>query len=397
MRFALLLWLGVALAAPESPLPRGVQLPQGVDVPNSTALAIYIPARELESSFYVESMRLWAEPGKALDDARREVGHRLFQQVLPVDGRFAGAYGLLLAVHPKWSTEAGSLRLDMRYRVYGAAGQLLLEGSLSQSVGLNSAGPLGGFPNAAIRAMQAVLIELLQNLAPSATKYPPTGDLALTSRELLIDRSAPVTGGTGVYVNAAGQILTAAHALRGCMVIEAGTDAQATRVILQASSDLLDLAVVESGRPTGHAMPLRVGQVITPGEAIIHVEFPSDGVPAAPPDLTRGTVSGKSGFRGGLGMLRFLAPGEPGSSGGPLVSAGGELLGLTVGTLDFTTLVEQGLLAEDVNFALDARYVAKFLRDAGVEFAEVEPRPAGDAQVVGAAALRAVVRLNCYQ
>lgn len=405
MRIAVLACLAVLIAGPggavaataESPLPKGVQLPKDVPVPNDTALAIYIPAGELESRFYVSSMQLWAEPGKALDEARREVGRKFFLQVLEVDENYAGAYGLLLAIHPKWSVEAGNLRLDLRYRVLGAGAELLLEGTLSQSVGLNSAGPLGGFTNAAFRATQAVLIELLQNLAPNATKYPPAGELARIDRALLVDRETPASTGTAFYVNPDGQMLTAAHVLRDCLLIEAEKDGRRIPVMLRAASDLLDLAVVDSGQATEHALPLRAGQEIVLGEAVTNVGYPLHGLLSSSANLTRGNVSAYGGLKGSLGLFQFSAPIQPGSSGGPVVSDGGELLGITVGTLNAAALIKEGLLPQNVNFALDARYAAMFLRDSRVPFTEVEPRPAGELRDVNAAALSAVLQLSCYQ
>jgi len=386
-----------AFGAADSPLPKGVQLPQGVPVPNDTALAIYLPASELESRFHVSSMGLWAEPGKALDDARRDVGQRLFSQVVPVGEDFSGAYGLLLAIHPEWSAERGSLRLDMRYRVFGADSKPLLDGTVSQSVGINSAGMLGGFPNAAIRAIQAVLIELLQNLAPSAAKYPATGQLSGLDRALLIDRDQPVSTGTAFYINESGQLLTAAHVLRNCLVLEAAKDGRTFPVTVQASSNLLDLAVVNSGQTTDKALPLRTGQELVLGEAITNVGFPLQGLLSASPNLTRGNVSAQGGLKGSLGLFQFSAPIQPGSSGGPVVSDSGELLGITVGTLNAAALIKEGLLPQNVNFALEARYAAMFLRNSGVPFTEVAARSGGDLRTANAAALGAVVQLSCYQ
>jgi hypothetical protein len=80
-----------------------------------------------------------------------------------------------------------------------------------------------------------------------------------------------------------------------------------------------------------------------------------------------------------------------------VVSDGGELLGITVGTLNAATLIQQGLLPQNVNFALDARYAARFLRQANVQFNEVTPNPKGDMRTANDAALGAVLQLSCYE
>ena len=164
-----------------------------------------------------------------------------------------------------------------------------------------------------------------------------------------------------------------------------------------ATSDLLDLAVVDSGKPTERALPLRIGQVLTLGEAVTNVGFPLQGLLAASPNLTRGNVSARAGLKGSVGLFQFSAPIQPGSSGGPVVSDGGELLGVTVSSLNATALIKEGLLPQNVNFALEAKYAAMFLRDSKIVFSEVKPRTDGSMTIANDAAIGSVVQLSCYQ
>jgi len=108
-------------------------------------------------------------------------------------------------------------------------------------------------------------------------------------------------------------------------------------------------------------------------------------------------VTSVSGPGNDYTRLQISAPVQPGSSGGPVVSDGGELLGITVGTLNASALIQQGLLPQNVNFALDARYAAKFLHQSNVEFSEVTPNAKGDMRSANEAALAAVLQLSCYE
>ena len=161
--------------------------------------------------------------------------------------------------------------------------------------------------------------------------------------------------------NAALADMTAAHVLRDCLIIEAQKDGQKFPVKRHAVSDLLDLAVVDSGQVTDKALPLRAGQELMLGESVTNVGYPLQGILAAAPNLTRGNVSAQGGLKGSVGLFQFSAPIQPGSSGGPVVSDRGELLGVTVGTLNATALINEGLLPQNVNFALEARYAALFM------------------------------------
>lgn len=386
---------GLAAAKAEPLLPRGVTLPKDVALPNDTALAIYFPAVELASRGYVASLGAWVEPGKALEDSRHDVARKLFPQVLTAAPGAEGQYGLLLAAHPIWGTEAGQLRLELRYRVFDPAGQLLREGSQVQAAGV--AGNPGGVRVLTYKAVQSVLIDILRELSPSAAKFPAVGTINSIPPANLVRKDKPVSTGTGFYLNRSGQLLSAAHVVRDCVVIEAQKDGVSFPVTRRADSDLLDLAVVDSGRETTAELPFRAGQTLVLGESVTNVGYPLAGLLATTPNLTRGNVSARAGLKGSVGLFQFSAPIQPGASGGPVVSDGGELLGITVSTLNFAALVNQGLLPQNVNFALDAKHAAAFLRREQIAFTEVAPRSNGSMQQANDAALAAVVQLSCYQ
>ena len=388
--------VGTASGA-DSQFRKSLNLPTDVSVPNDTALAVYIPARHLESRFYSKVSGVWVEPGAALDNARTEMGRQLFTHVAPVDFKTDDSYGLLLALTPKWSADKGALRLEMRYRVLDGSGKELLSGQQADSGGVNAANLAGAFHAIALKVTKLVFADVLRQLKPSAEKFPASSQLAAIQPASLIDRTEPVSTGTAFYINKQGQLMTAAHVLQDCLVIEGRQDATTFPVQRVVSSDLLDLAIVASGLPTDKALALRKGQQLTLGESVTNVGYPLQGILSSSPNLTRGNVSAQGGLKGSEGIFQFSAPIQPGSSGGPVVSDNGELLGVTVGTLNASVLIERGLIPQNVNFALDARYAAMFMRKASIEFNEIESTSPGGPQVANAAALGSVVQLSCYQ
>jgi hypothetical protein len=398
--------IGLAILAPafaaKSTLPKGMKLPKDVKIPNDTPVAIYLPANDLGTRFYVSTIGAWAYPGKSLDDARSAVGGQLFPQMKPVkltdSGAFAdGTYGLLIAINPTWNIAAGQLSLTMDYKVYDASAKKPLEGSQVQSVGLHSSGPLGGFPNAALRTTQLVLVDVLARVKPNAQLFPATAQMAAINRELLIDRKKAVNTGTAFYINKKGQMMTAAHVLRDCLVLEAQKDGVILPVKLSASSNLLDLAVVDSGKPTDRALPLRIGQTITLGEGVTNVGYPLQGLAFADSLQPHARQCQRTrGHERSVGLFQFSAPIQPGSSGGPVVSDGGELLGVTVSSLNAAALIKDGLLPQNVNFArsqVRRDVPARFALD----FAEVKPKANGTMTIANEAAIGSVLQLSCYQ
>jgi serine protease Do len=115
------------------------------------------------------------------------------------------------------------------------------------------------------------------------------------------------------------------------------------------------------------------------------------------PNVTRGNISARGGLTGSQGQLQFSAPVQPGSSGGPVVSDAGEVLGITVGTLSAPALAKQGVIPQNVNFALDSRYAVKFMQKYNLDFKSVDESARGDLHTANQAALGAVVNVECYE
>jgi serine protease Do len=59
--------------------------------------------------------------------------------------------------------------------------------------------------------------------------------------------------------------------------------------------------------------------------------------------------------------------------------------------------LQRGVIPQNVNFALDARYAAKFMDRNNIAYAAVPAKRASDVHAATEAALPAVVQVSCYQ
>ncbi|MCR6661701.1 MAG: serine protease [Luteimonas sp.] len=397
MMRSVLILLGAACLAVLS-LPASAQgnrqQPEQI-VPNQTPIAVYMPPSALRARFY--SNTLWVEPGKALSDAVDEVGKRYFPNLVLVPSDGESAYALIVDLAPDWDAARGKVQLKMQYGVYDVDGKKLMGGNTEQAVPLKSGNLNAAADAASALAIRHVMVEIQRRLNPDAARHPASGSTADIDFGTLVDREKPYRTGTAFFINTAGSLLTAAHVARDCVVIEAHQDGTTFPVTSKASSDLLDIAVLETGQARDSALSLRSGNQIVLGEAVTSVGFPLKGLLGDSPNVTRGNVSASRGIRGSMGMFQFSAPIQPGNSGGPIVSDNGELLGMAVSTLNAGRLAQRGLIPQNVNFALDGRYVAKFLQREGVPFDEIAPEGVGGLQVANQAALGNTVQLNCYE
>jgi len=366
-------------------------------LPNQTEIAVYVPPSALTARTYSAATNMWIEPGKVFSDVLHDVGPRYFPQLHVVPAAKDERYALLLDLAPKWTPTVGKVHLTVQYDVYGTDGKKLHSGSADQKVPLKMGNFNGSAENVSRLVLQQVLADVQGKLKPDPGKFPAAGSTSKIDLAPLVDHEKPLRTGTAFFVNKAGQLLTAAHVARDCTLMEVHQDGVSFPVTAKVSSNLLDVAVLDSGKTRSSALALRQGNEIVLGEAISSVGYPLHGLLGDSANVTRGNISASKGIRGSMGLFQFSAPIQPGNSGGPIVSDNGELLGMAVSTLNAASLAQRGLIPQNVNFALDARYVAMFLRRESVLFDVIRPQGAGSMQAANQAALSNTVQLNCYQ
>ena len=146
--------------------------------------------------------------------------------------------------------------------------------------------------------------------------------------------------GTGVVIVDKGLILTNLHVVAGADKVKVtffdGLESDATVVSLQPENDL---AVLKAQQVPDDMAPatLRSTKDLVPGDEVVAVGFPF----GIGPSVSSGVVSGlKREFRSPQGkrvltnLIQFDAAANPGSSGGPLVTADGAVVGIVTAILN---------------------------------------------------------------
>jgi len=146
--------------------------------------------------------------------------------------------------------------------------------------------------------------------------------------------------GSGVVIVEKGIILTNLHVVAGAkrvkVVFADGLESDATVVGLQPEDDL---AVLQAATVPDDLVPatLRSTADLAPGDAVIAVGFPF----GIGPSVSAGVVSGlrrefqsPQGQRLLTNLIQFDAAANPGSSGGPLVTTDGEVVGIVTAILN---------------------------------------------------------------
>jgi S1-C subfamily serine protease len=180
-------------------------------------------------------------------------------------------------------------------------------------------------PSPAVKAYQAV--------RPSIVRVRAIGDAVEP------DESAHRATGSGVVIIDRGVILTSLHVVAGASRVrvqfEDGMEAEAAVVSRQPE---MDLAILQARQVPDdlRAATLRSAKSLTEGEHVTAVGFPF----GIGPSVSHGVISGlKREYRAPDGervlsnLIQFDAAANPGSSGGPLVNAAGEVIGIVTAIL----------------------------------------------------------------
>lgn len=199
--------------------------------------------------------------------------------------------------------------------------------------------------------------------------------------------------GSGFYVNA-GNIVTAAHVVEGC---EAMSLSDGTPVGVVLADGALDLAVLQPEQPSGVWLNLQADVQPRLGETVYALGYPYLGLLNQGLAVTGGNISAMGGIDPGEVRIMVSAPVQPGNSGGPLVNARGDVVGVVVSRIDDMSIFDQtGTLPQNMNFAVPPAALMEFL-----DRAKVKPTPIGVEEIDISRGLPdkmrdSVVPLFCY-
>ncbi len=205
-----------------------------------------------------------------------------------------------------------------------------------------------------------------QVAVPAAVPAPPKAPPPAPSPA----KTDTASTGTGVFVSEDGHLVTNAHVVKDCSDIAVktanGNQYPAQKLAADEANDLALLrvgelrpAVVAALRPAG----LRLG------EGVEAFGFPHADLLASSGNFTLGNVTALAGLRDDARYLQISAPVQAGNSGGPLLDASGNLVGVVSAKLDAVkVMLASDDLPQNVNFAVKAAMVASFLDARGVAY-----------------------------
>ncbi len=166
-----------------------------------------------------------------------------------------------------------------------------------------------------------------------------------------------VESGSGLIFDSRGYILTNNHVVARAeklqVVFSDGTKTEGTIV---GADSLSDLAVIKVNVQVPLAVPLGDSSNLELGQMLIVIGSPYEGFQGT---VTVGVVSGLDRQVGGLkGLIQTDAPINAGNSGGPLITTGGEVIGINTLVLRSSG---DGRILEGLGFAISSNHAREIL------------------------------------
>ena len=189
--------------------------------------------------------------------------------------------------------------------------------------------------------------------------------------------NAVVTGTGTAFLVAPDLLVTNRHVIQSCAAVEVYTSEGKRPAQVQAADAAVDLALLRVPGLRGTLVRLRTPRTIRLGETVFVFGFPLSGSLTSGGNFTSGLVSGLRGLHDAPGDIQITAPVQPGNSGGPLLDAAGQVIGVVKAKLDAMKAAKAiGDIPQNVNFAISAPTLVDFLVRQKVGFANGYVNPA---------------------
>ncbi|NUQ21868.1 MAG: trypsin-like peptidase domain-containing protein, partial [Gemmatimonadaceae bacterium] len=150
--------------------------------------------------------------------------------------------------------------------------------------------------------------------------------------------------------------------------------------------------------PAGPTATVRSDPAVRPGDDVVAVGFPLAGLLADQVNVSTGSVNALAGLYNDLHLLQMSTPVQPGSSGGALFDASGNVVGVVVTKLNAKVVAEEtGDIPQNVNFAVKAAVARDFLRTQGVAYRSAQSAERHSNADVGEIGRQVTVLVECWK
>jgi S1-C subfamily serine protease len=194
-----------------------------------------------------------------------------------------------------------------------------------------------------------------------AAAFVPHKEITNSNSDDSVTSDDPKFSGTGFFITDNGYLISNYHVVKGATKVRLLTGAgliDATVVKVDAANDLALLKAIGRFAP----LPIAASRTVKLGGTVATVGFPDIGLQGFAPKLAKGEIASLAGAGDDPRYFQISLPVQPGNSGGALVDARGNVVGIVAAKLDASAaLAMSGSLPENVNYAVKSSLLLSFL------------------------------------
>lgn len=171
-----------------------------------------------------------------------------------------------------------------------------------------------------------------------------------------IPEQAVTAIGSGFLISADGYFLTCAHVLEGGNSYTVVINQEEHEAVLVKADLINDVALLKL-EGAGFS-PLSLSKCFPKmGDKVFTVGYPNLDIQGSAAKYTEGTISSLSGIQDDIRTMQITVPVQSGNSGGPLVDAMGNVIGLVLAQINAASVLKHtGAIPQNVNFAVKINY-----------------------------------------
>lgn len=203
----------------------------------------------------------------------------------------------------------------------------------------------------------------LNDLIAGFTKFYPTVD----NQDAYINPPNSIVSGTGWALLSEGYIVTNNHVIENAKEIRVkGINGDfrngllANLIVTDVKNDIAILRITDSSFKSLGVIPYTIGnQNLEPGNSVFVLSYPMRSTMGDEIKITNGIISSNTGFKGDITSYQVTVPVQPGSSGAPIFSSKGEVIGIITSKLTN---------AENASYAIKIPYLMSLIAASNIHY-----------------------------
>jgi S1-C subfamily serine protease len=181
-------------------------------------------------------------------------------------------------------------------------------------------------------------------------------------------------GGTGFFVSDQGHVITNHHVVEGADKIVIFTEDGKVEAEVLAASEKWDIAILKAPLENTPFVKIGDSSSVNLGDEVFTIGFPMVQNQGFSPKYSKGNIASENGWRDDPDQFQTSVAVQPGNSGGGLFNTNGEVIGIVTGSMNkIRSLVEEGFIPENVNYAVKSIRAEPFLSFIEAEVPALDP------------------------